>query len=70
MITNNVTSVTATKWGGTNPAINSIGKGHPDVASCDTITIGGTVYWNGYAYQNGGNNTTTGIVHSPYIYQP
>ena len=68
-ITNNVTSVTATKGGGSNPAINSIGKAKAG-ASCGTITIGGTVYWDGSAYQNGGDDVATGIVHSPYSYQP
>lgn len=53
-ITSGVTSVTATK--GTD-APNSIGKGYG--ASCGTVTIGGTVYWNGSAYQNGGDTYLT-----------
>ena len=50
-----VISVTATK-GEYSP--NSIGKGAADeggTQTCGTITIGGTIYWDGSAYQNGGN---------------
>ena len=50
-ITSGVTSVTATKGAG---APNSIGKGASAV-SCGTVTIGGTVYWDGANYQNGGD---------------
>ena len=49
-----VISVTANK--GKNS--NSIGKGVADMGgtqTCGTITIGGTIYWDGSAYQNGGD---------------
>ena len=59
-----VTSVTATK--GSN-APNSIGAGDGSNASCGTVTIGGTVYWDGSAYKNGGD---TYLTTSPLIYQP
>lgn len=52
-ITSGVTSVTARK----TDATCSIGKGYG--ASCGTVTIGGTVYWNGSAYQNGGDTYLT-----------
>ena len=52
-ITSGVTKVTAKKGGG---APNSIGKGKGRGASCGTVTIGGTVYWDGSAYQNGGDS--------------
>ncbi len=54
-----VTSVTATKGGGTRPATNSIGKNESsyNLGTCGTITIGGTVY-------------PDGISTSPYTYQP
>jgi len=43
-----VTSVTATKGGGTRPATNSIGKNHSsNQGTCGTITIGGTEYPSG-----------------------
>ena len=48
-ITKDVTIVTATMGTG---APNSIGFG--DRSSCGTVTIGGTVYYDGVAYQNGG----------------
>ena len=50
-----VISVTATK-GKNSP--NSIGKGEASsggTQACGTITIGGTEYWDGSAYQNGGD---------------
>lgn len=62
-ITNGVTQVTATK--GVNSP-NSIGAG--GTSTCNTVTIGGTVYWDGSNYPNGGNNAQTGIVKSPYYY--
>lgn len=61
-IANTVTSVTATKG---RDAPNSIGAS--DNGTCGTVRIGGTVYWNGSAYQNGGEaylNT------SPLVYEP
>ena len=50
-----VISVTATKG---NDSPNSIGKGdayNGGTQTCGTITIGGTIYWDGSAYQNGGD---------------
>ena len=38
---------------------NSIGAGHGTWAKCGTVTIGGIVYWDGTAYQNGGNTYLT-----------
>lgn len=62
-----VTSVTATKGGGTRPATNSIGKNESSYnqGTCGTINIGGTVYWDGSAYQNGGG---TYLTTSPLVY--
>ena len=51
-IANTVTKVTATK--GKN-ASHSIGKGRGDKASCGTVTIGGTKYWENNAAVNGGD---------------
>ena len=48
-ITDGVTSVTATKG---EDAPYSIGCN--DFYGCGTVTIGGTVYWDGSSYQNGG----------------
>ena len=56
-----MTQVTATKGGEDAP--NSIGAG--DGGSCGTVTIGGTEYWNGSAYQNGG---ATYLTTSPLVY--
>jgi len=66
-IGNGVTRVTATKGGGTRPATNSIGKtvGYHGRSNCGTITIGGIVYWDGSAYQNGGD---TYLPTSPLVY--
>ena len=61
-IDNTVTLVMATMGSG---AINSIGIGSNSVfypespAVCGTVTIGGTVYWDGSAYQNGGDSYLT-----------
>lgn len=59
-ITSAVTLVTATK-GADSP--NSIGAGYN--GTCGTVTIGGTVYWDGSAYQNGGG---TKLPTDQYIY--
>ncbi len=59
-ITDGVTSVTATKGAG---AIDCIGRGAG--GGCGTVTIGGTVYWDGSAYQNGGG---TYLTQSPLVY--
>ena len=63
MIADGVTSVTATK--GTN-ATNSIGAGNS--GTCGTVTIGGTIYWDGEAkaYKNGGATYLTNNI----TYQP
>ena len=50
-ITSGVTRVTATK--GNNNSPNSIGAGA--YGTCGRVTIGGTEYWDGSAYQNGGD---------------
>ena len=60
-IQNTVTRVTATKGG--SSVTNSIGAG--DYGTCGTVTIGGTVYWNGSAYQNDG---ATYLTTSPLVY--
>ena len=59
-ITDDVTSVTATKGDG---APNSIGAGYG--ASCGTVTIGTTVYWDGSDYLNGGD---TYLPTSPLVF--
>ena len=59
-ITSGVTEVTATKGSG---ATNSIGAGYG--GSFGTVSIGGTVYWDGSAYKNGGD---TYLTTSPLTY--
>lgn len=59
-ITSGVTQVTATKGSG---ATNSIGSGKK--STCGTVTIGGTEYWDGSAYKNGGD---TYLTTSPLTY--
>lgn len=59
-ITSGVTRVTATKG---NNAPNSIGAGA--FGTCGTVTIGGTEYWDGSAYKNGGD---TYLTTSPLTY--
>ena len=61
-ITNGVTKVKATKGG---DAPNSIGAGY--VGNSGTVTIGGTVYYNGSSYQNDGE---TYLATSPLVYKP
>ena len=62
-ITNGVTQVTATKGSG---ALHSIGKGSSET-SCGTITIGGTVYWDGTDYVGTGSTylTQNSITYTP-----
>ena len=62
-----VTRVTAIAGAGAN----SIGKDriNSDSSTCGKVTIGGTEYWNGSTYQNGGGDTY-GLPYSPYVYQP
>lgn len=61
---NGNTHVTATK--GSTSAKNSIGIGGTKIGyALGTVTIGGTVYYNGSAYQNEGN---TYLAQSPLVY--
>ena len=63
-ITADVIKVTANK--GSN-SINSIGRGEGSGDRiCGTITIGGTVYWDGSNYLNGGDT----YLCSNIIYEP
>lgn len=65
-ITSDVNSVTATKAPSYAP--NSIGAGG-NSTGCGPITIGGIVYWDGTAYQNGGDTylqTSPLYAHIPY----
>ena len=63
-ITNGVNSVTATKG---KSASYSIGKGDSTDSICGTVTIGGTVYYDGTNFLNGGD---TYLANSLFIYQP
>ena len=63
-----VISVTAKK-SSSNPA-NSIGIGKIAVSgtqTCGTITIGGTIYWDGSDYQNGGDTYLTNDITYPPV---
>jgi hypothetical protein len=68
-----VTSVTARK--GSNKSISAVSAVHSigyggrsgSAVSCGTITIGGTVYWDGSSFQNGG---ATYLSQSTLIYEP
>ena len=61
-ITKNVISVTAqSEWEGTP----SIGLGYQ--STCGTITIGGTVYYDGTKYVNGGKEY---LKAKPFVYKP
>ena len=60
-IANTVTKVTAI-----SEATRSIGPGD-NGATCGTVTIGGTIYWNGSNYQNDGGNY---LAQSPLVYEP
>ena len=66
-ITDGVTRVEATKGGdgdgGGSPL--SIGKGVGSDSGCGTVTIGGTVYWDGSDYQNDGYAY---LSQSPLVY--
>ena len=61
-ITDGVTQVSVIKGSG---AYDCIGRGQS--GTCGTITIGGTVYWNDNAYQNGGDSY---FQQSTLTYQP
>ena len=58
-----VTKFTATKADG---AIDSVGRGK-NGGTCGIVTIGGTVYWDGSQYQNGGDTILT---QGTYTYPP
>ena len=65
-----VTSVTAIMGTGSPISIGmgaSNGySGHSGTQTCGTITIGGTVYWDGSNYQNGGGTyLTSNITYTP-----
>ena len=62
-IENTVSRVTATKGSGADCSIGRAGA----FGSCGTVTIGGIVYWDGLAYQNGGEAY---LATSPLTYQP
>ncbi len=70
-ITSGVTTVTATRGSSTQNATtpNSIGVGGKVslAVSCGKVTIGGTEYWDGSAYVNGGD---TYLNTSPLTYTP
>lgn len=61
-ITDGVTRVEATKGDG---ALLSIGKANGSDSGCGTVTIGGTVYWDGSDYQNDGYAY---LSQSPLVY--
>ena len=64
-----VISVTAKK-SSSNPGPNSIGIGKIAVSgtqTCGTITIGGTIYWDGSDYQNGGDTYLTNDITYPPV---
>ena len=62
-VANTVTKFKATKGSG---ATDSVGHGQ-NGGACGAVTIGGTEYWDGAAYQNDG---ATVLGQSPYTYQP
>ena len=66
-ITSGVSSVTANKWD-YSPGPYSIGLGYTDgsyVSTCGTVTIGGTVYYDGSVFMNGGE---TYLTQNPLVY--
>ena len=65
-INNTVTKLTATKGSGAGNSIGPAGVDW-DVESCGTVKIGGTEYWDGTDYKNGGD---TYLTTSPLIYEP
>ena len=75
-IYNTVVSVTAIKAGynpngdpGSTAGVYSIGRAATNYAeqTCGTVTIGGTVYYDGTSFQNGGG---TYLAASPLVYTP
>ena len=68
IITNTVTKVTAYKGGGQNQSsCDCIGKSSSGGSSCGTVTIGGTMYYNGTQYLNNGSSN---LRQNTIIYQP
>lgn len=65
-IWNTVTQVTAKKADNDTATPNSIGRGC-DAEGCGTVTIGGTIYWTGSAYENNGD---TYLTQSTLVYSP
>ena len=66
-ITSGVTKVTATKGCNANHSIGRGSGSYFDTTQLGTITIGGTVYWDGSDFKNEGN---TYLSTSPLEYQP
>ncbi len=64
-ITSGVTRVTANRGSGSSN--DCVGRGNGAGCTCASVTIGGTVYWNGSAYQNDGESH---IKQSSLTYQP
>lgn len=64
-ITSGVTRVTANRGSGSSN--DCVGRGNGAGCTCVSVTIGGTVYWNGSAYQNDGE---AHIKQSSLTYQP
>jgi hypothetical protein len=60
LITGGKVTATGGDWG---PAI---GRDDMGMGTCGTITIGGTVYWDGWGYQNGGE---TYLTTKPFVYE-
>lgn len=63
-ITKNVISVTAQSYSSYTPSIGLASKGS---STCGTITIGGTVYYDGTKYVNGGEEY---LNTKPFVYKP
>ncbi len=61
-VANTVTKFTASKG---SDATNSVGRGNG--GACGAVTIGGTMYWDGSQYQNGGDTILT---QGTYTYDP
>ena len=61
-VANTVTKFTASKGSG---ATDSVGRGDDVFGTCGAVTIGGTVYWDGSAYQNEG---ATVLTQNTYTY--
>ncbi len=66
-IADTVTKVTAVKGYNAKSIGMGFDSGDSGTCVCGTITIGGTVYWDGSAYKNDG---ATVLGQSPYTYPP